>query len=115
MWFEKSSNEIIKEFNTDRINGLSSREALIRKDKYGPNKLAGKKKSVLRLLFEQINDVLIYILLAAAVISALLGEVSDAVIIVIVVILNAVIGLIQESRAERALESLKSFLFPKHL
>ncbi len=116
MWFEKSSNEIIKEFNTDRINGLSSREALIRKDKYGPNKLAGKKKkSVLRLLFEQINDVLIYILLAAAVISALLGEVSDAVIIVIVVILNAVIGLIQESRAERALESLKKLSFPKAL
>ncbi len=116
MWFEKSLDEIIKEFNTDIVNGLSSEEALARKNKYGPNKLAEKKKkSILKLLFEQINDVLIYILLAAAVISALLGEVSDAVIIMVVIVLNAIIGLVQESKAEKALESLKKLSFPKAL
>lgn len=116
MWFEKSSQEIIKEFNTDVVNGLSSEEALIRREKYGPNKLAEKKEqSILKLLFEQINDVLIYILLGAAVISALLKEISDAVIIVIIVALNAIIGLIQESKAEKALEALKKLSFPKAL
>jgi Ca2+-transporting ATPase len=116
MWFEKGVDEIIKELNTDKVNGLTSEEAVTRRNKYGPNRLTGKKKkSILRLLFEQINDVLIYILLGAAVISALLNEISDAAIIIIVVILNAVIGLVQESKAEKALESLKKLSFPKAL
>lgn len=116
MWFKKSSEEVIKELNTNYISGLSDEEVKIRAAKYGQNKLAEKKKkSILMLLFEQINDVLIYILLAAAVVSALLNEISDAVIIGIVIVLNAVIGLVQESKAEKALESLKKLSVPKAL
>lgn len=116
MWFKKSIQEVIQELNTDSINGITSEEAKIRVEKYGQNKLAEKKKkSILILLFEQINDVLIYILLAAAVVSALLGEISDAIIIGIVIILNAVIGLVQELKAEKALESLKKLSVPKAL
>ncbi|MFL0197543.1 calcium-translocating P-type ATPase, PMCA-type [Clostridium sp. WILCCON 0269] len=116
MWFKKSSQEVIEELNTDSINGLTEREALVRIEKYGQNKLAEKKKkSILMLLFEQINDVLIYILLAAAIVSALLHEISDAIIIGVVIILNAVIGLVQESKAEKALESLKKLSVPKAL
>lgn len=116
MWFKKSIQEVIQELNTDSISGITSEEAKIRIEKYGQNKLAEKKKkSILILLFEQINDVLIYILLAAAVVSALLNEISDAIIIGIVIILNAVIGLIQESKAEKALESLKKLSVPKAL
>ncbi|APM38371.1 calcium-translocating P-type ATPase, PMCA-type [Clostridium kluyveri] len=116
MWFKKSVQEVIQELDTDSINGITSEEAKIRIEKYGQNKLAEKKKkSILILLFEQINDVLIYILLAAAVVSALLNEISDAIIIGIVIILNAVIGLVQESKAEKALESLKKLSVPKAL
>lgn len=113
---QKSVQEVIQELDTDSINGITSEEAKIRIEKYGQNKLAEKKKkSILILLFEQINDVLIYILLAAAVVSALLNEISDAIIIGIVIILNAVIGLVQESKAEKALESLKKLSVPKAL
>ncbi|WP_333861279.1 calcium-translocating P-type ATPase, PMCA-type [Clostridium sp.] len=116
MWFRKSIREVIQELNTDSINGITSEEAKIRIEKYGQNKLAEKKKkSILVLLFEQINNVLIYILLAAAVVSALLNEMSDAIIIGVVIVLNAVIGLVQESKAEKALESLKKLSVPKAL
>lgn len=116
MWFRKSIREVIQELNTDSINGIISEEAKIRIEKYGQNKLAEKKKkSILMLLFEQINNVLIYILLAAAVVSALLNEMSDAIIIGVVIVLNAVIGLVQESKAEKALESLKKLSVPKAL
>ncbi|OAA83433.1 Calcium-transporting ATPase 1 [Clostridium ljungdahlii] len=115
MWYKKSIEEITRELGTDVINGLTSEEASVRIKKYGENKLIEKKKkSILKLLFEQINDVLIYILLAAAVVSAALGEISDAIIIMVVVVLNAVIGLIQESKAEKALDSLKNFQCLKH-
>jgi Ca2+-transporting ATPase len=116
MWYKKSIEEITRELGTDVINGLTSEEASVRIKKYGENKLIEKKKkSILKLLLEQINDVLIYILLAAAVVSAALGEISDAIIIMVVVVLNAVIGLIQESKAEKALDSLKKFSVPKAL
>lgn len=114
MWYEKSINETIKEFDTDLQNGLSSGQVQEKANKYGLNKLTAQKpKSMLSLIFEQINSVLIYILIAAAVISAVLGEISDAVIIAIVIVINAVVGVIQESKAEKALESLKKLSAPK--
>ncbi len=67
------------------------------------------------MFFEQLNDILIYILLAAAIISGVLGEISDALIIGIVVIINTVIGVVQESKAEKALEALKQLSTPKAL
>ncbi|WP_125151930.1 cation-translocating P-type ATPase [Clostridium rectalis] len=114
MWFDKGTDEVIKELNTDTVNGLTSKEVEERKVKYGLNKLVTKKpKSIVQMFFEQLNDVLIYILLAAAIISGLLGEVSDAIIIGFVILLNAVIGVVQESKAEKALEALKEMSTPK--
>lgn len=114
MWFNKNSKEVVTELNSDPMNGLSSEEVKIRTGKYGLNKLAEKKqKSMLMLIIEQLNDPLIYILIAAAVISGLLGEISDSIIIALVIIINGVIGVIQESKAERALDALKKLSTPK--
>lgn len=116
MCFNKSSEEIIKELSSNVINGLSSADAKLILEKNGPNKLQGKKKkSTFQLFLSQINDAMIYILLVAAVISAIVGEISDAIIILIVIFVNAIIGVIQESKAEKALEALKSMSTPKAL
>lgn len=114
MWFSKSTEDVLKELNTDPKLGLSSEEAKKRLEKYGENKLAGKKqKTLIQLFFSQLNDILIYILVAAALISGFLGEVSDAIIIGIVILINAIVGVIQESKAEKALEALKELSTPK--
>ncbi len=114
MWFNKNSKEVINELSTDLINGLSSSEAKLRLTKYGLNKIQGKKKkSIFQLFLAQINDIMIYILLIAAIISFVVGEVSDSIIILIVIFINAIIGVIQESKAEKALEALKSMSTPK--
>ena len=116
MWFNKSSEEIIKSLSSNVVNGLSTEEAKIRLEKNGLNKLVSKKKkSIFQLFFSQINDAMIYILLVAALVSAIVNEISDAIIIVIVVIINAIIGVVQESKAEKALEALKNMSTPKAL
>jgi Ca2+-transporting ATPase len=114
MWFIKSKDEVIKELQVDALQGLTSEEAKARLAKYGENKLAAKKgKSLIQLFFAQLNDAMIYILLAAALISGVLGELSDSIIIALVILINAVVGLIQESKAEKALEALKKLSTPK--
>ncbi|NEZ47525.1 calcium-translocating P-type ATPase, PMCA-type [Clostridium niameyense] len=116
MWFNKTSEETLKELDVDPQIGLTLEEVKKRTEKYGSNKLNAKKqKSMLKLFFEQLNDILIYILLAAAIVSGVLGEVSDAIIIAIVIIINAVVGVIQEAKAEKALEALKQLSNPKAL
>jgi len=116
MWYLKSQAEIIKEFNVDPNFGLSNEEASRRLKQYGMNKLKGKpKKSILSLFLSQINDMLIYVLLGAAAITMLIGEYSDAVIIMLVVILNAVIGVVQEYKAEKAIEALQKMATPRSL
>jgi P-type Ca2+ transporter type 2C len=114
MWFVKNKEEVIKELQVNALQGLTSEEAKERLAKYGENKLAAKKsKSLIQLFFAQLNDAMIYILLGAALISGILGEVSDAIIIALVILINAVVGLIQESKAEKALEALKKLSTPK--
>ena len=116
MWYKKSKNEILQELDVDEKNGLSSTEALRRLEKYGKNKLETKKKKTLfKQFLSQLKDVMIYILIIAAMISAFLGEISDALIILLVIIINAVIGVIQESKAEKALDALKELSTPKAL
>ena len=116
MWYKKSKNEILQELDVDEKNGLSSTEALRRLKKYGKNKLETKKKKTLfKQFLSQLKDVMIYILIIAAIISAFLGEISDALIILLVIIINAVIGVIQESKAEKALDALKELSTPKAL
>ncbi|SHK18826.1 Ca2+-transporting ATPase [Hathewaya proteolytica DSM 3090] len=114
MWYSKKSEEIFKDFNVDPNMGLSAEEADKRLQSQGKNKLKGKKaKSIFQLFAEQLNDILIYILLVAAVISGFLGEISDAVIIFIVILINAVVGVIQESKAEKSLEALQKLSTPR--
>ncbi len=111
---------VLNELSTDARVGLSSQEANERLSKYGLNKLKEKKKkSLARRFFEQFQDVMILILLVAAVVSFVVAiverdpmEFIDPALIVFIVILNAVLGVAQESKAERALEALKNMSAP---
>ena len=109
----KQTEQMLK---TDMHRGLSGEEAQSRYSREGPNRLASAKKKSLPVRFlEQLNDPLIYVLLAAAAISLLLREVSDAVIIIAVVGLNAFVGMAQEGKAQKALDSLKKLTQPAAL
>ena len=100
-------SEIQRLFTTSE-HGLPSAEIEERQKLYGKNELIAKKRiSVLILLLRQFTDVMVIILLVAAVISLAVGDLKDAIVILIIVLLNAIIGFIQEYRAEKALEALK--------
>ncbi len=93
--------------------GLTEKEAAQRLKTYGENRLSeGKKASAAGIFFGQFKDVMVMILLAATVISVLLGEITDAVTIILIVLLNAILGFIQEFRTEHTLEALKSMTSP---
>ena len=101
---------------TNPTVGLSEEEAARKLKEFGPNKLKGSKRvSIFQRLFAQINNALIYVLIAASIISGILGEITDSIIIGIVVVINAVVGVIQESKAEEALEALQNMSTPKAL
>ncbi|HEY5575447.1 MAG TPA: cation-translocating P-type ATPase, partial [Clostridiaceae bacterium] len=116
MWFSMSNDEVLEEQGVSQELGLTSDEAAERLEKYGENKLKGKpKKSLVTMFFAQMKDMLIYVLLGAAVITIAIHEYMDAVIIIIVVILNAVIGVFQEYKAGIAIEALQKMTTPKAL
>lgn len=112
--------ELIKGLHTDPSRGLSSEEALERKKRYGENRLEEKKpKTLFQRFLDQLKDVMILILLAAAVISFITAwhshdtaEFFEPVLILLIVILNAILGVMQESKAEKAMEALKSMSAP---
>ncbi|CUH96832.1 Calcium-transporting ATPase lmo0841 [Propionispora sp. 2/2-37] len=114
MWFSKSAQAVLTELRVNPADGLTSAEAQARLEKDGPNKLKGRpRKSFLELFFAQLQDMLIYVLLGAAVITVVVGEWVDAAIILLVVFLNAVIGVVQESKAEKAIEALERLATPR--
>ncbi|MBN2364880.1 MAG: HAD-IC family P-type ATPase, partial [Calditrichaeota bacterium] len=116
MWFSKSIETTLKELDVDPAIGLSEEEASTRLAKYGPNKLqAKKKKTVLQLFIEQLNDTLIYVLFSAVIITLFMGEYIDAVIIIAVIVINAVLGVVQEVKAGKAIEALQKMSSPKAL
>lgn len=116
MWHLKSTEEVLQELEVNRETGLTTEEAEARLNRYGANKLAGKKKkSMLSLFLEQLKDMLIYVLLGAAVVTVFVGEYMDSVIIVAVIALNAMIGVIQENKAEKAIEALQQMTTPRAL
>lgn len=93
--------------------GLSTGEAARRLKEHGPNRLKEKKgRTVLSIVIDQFSDMMILILIAAAVISGIIGEAGDTIAIVVIVVLNAVIGFVQEFRAEKAMEALKKMAAP---
>ncbi|NLJ58864.1 MAG: cation-translocating P-type ATPase [Tissierellia bacterium] len=113
MYYKKDIATTCTELNTVQDTGLSQEEAKKRLSEMGPNILVEKKgKTKLQMFLSQLQDTLIYILFVAATISAILGEVTDAIIILMVVLVNAVIGMVQESKAEAALEALKNLSSP---
>lgn len=114
MFEARSIQETCRELQSDGERGLTRQEAVRRYSIHGKNALQEKRKrTVIESFFSQLNDPLIYVLLAAAAISVFLEETSDAIIIGVVVVLNAVVGMIQEGKAQRALESLKKLVSPK--
>ena len=112
-WHSMEVDQVLKELNTDPHQGLSDEEVRSRLEKYGYNELKKEEQvSPFTLFFNQFKNILILILLVAIGLSALVGEVVDAVIIAVIVVFCAVLGFIQEYRAERALEALKKMLSP---
>ncbi len=110
-WHALPVEQTLDAFHTDAERGISDEEARTRLEQYGPNKLPEKKKRgpLLRFLV-QFHNVLIYLLLAASVIAAALGEWIEAGVIVAVVLINVTVSFIQEGRAERALEGIRKML-----
>lgn len=108
MYYDQEVSLVFEELGVSE-KGLSSEEAEKRLEKYGENKLEDKEKaSVLRLFLSQFKSILIFILIAAALVSALLGESIDAIVILFTVFLAGILSFVQEYRAEKAIELLKS-------
>jgi len=112
-WYDKSVDEVLKELNVDPSKGLDTESAKERLEKYGANELKEEKgKSFFKKLLAQFSDFLVLILIAAALVSFFIGETQDAIVIIAIVIVNAMLGLYQEGKAEKALEALKKMASP---
>ncbi len=111
-WHSISINDALKETGSSE-QGLSSEIAKEKLAEHGRNELVAKKKKPPLVIFlRQFFDVMILVLAAAAIISAVVGEISDAFVIIIIIILNAVVGFVQEYRAEKAMEALQKMSVP---
>ena len=111
-WYQISTEDVKKKMETSE-HGLTTEEAAKRLAQYGENVLAeGKKKSVFAVFFGQFADLLVGILIVAAVISACSGNPESTFVILVVIVLNALLGTIQYVKAEKSLESLKDLTSP---
>ena len=106
-WHKSPVEEIYQSLQTSE-RGLSDEEVLKKREEVGTNELTEKKKHPLWLIFlMQFKDFMILVLIGAAVISGVIGDLTDAVIILVIVVLNAIVGFVQEFNAEKAMEALK--------
>jgi P-type Ca2+ transporter type 2C len=111
-WHTRSADETLNALHSS-ADGLSTAETQARRKQHGPNALPeGEQRSVGRMLLDQFADFMILVLIAAAVISGIVGEPSDTIAIIVIVLLNAVIGFTQEWRAERAMAALRMMAAP---
>jgi len=112
-WYSKNVGDVLNEFNTNLENGLTKEQVEINRKEYGLNELKAKKKKSLIIKFlEQFKDFMIIVLIMAAIVSGVVGYIqgegiTDSIIILIVVIVNAIIGVAQEAKAEKSLEALQ--------
>ena len=115
-WFAKTPGQVLSELDTSRTRGLTARQAAERLEKHGPNRLEGAKKESLAVRFlNQMKDPMILVLLAAAVLSLISTGGEDwieALIILVIVVVNACISIAQEDNAEKALEALQKMSAP---
>src|SRR5215471_16112047 len=113
-WHALTTDEVQNRLGTSSEAGLDAAEASSRLQQYGPNRLPeGKKRGPLLRFLSQLNNILIYVLLAAGFVKLMLGLWVDSAIILGVVIINALLGFIQEGRAEKALDSIRNMLSPE--
>ncbi len=112
-WHTSSASEAAKLLQIDMTSGLSEEQVKSRQQHYGPNVILTKEgRSVWRILQQQFSDFMIIVLIIAAIVSGLVGEPEDAIAIVVIVLLNAVVGFMQDYRAEKALAALKKLAAP---
>lgn len=113
LWHTKDSQAALAELKSDAKQGLSTAEATNRLNEYGHNELIDKGgKTIWSILWEQLTDVMVVILIIAAAVSAALGETEDTIVIAVIVLLNASLGVSQEYRAEQAMAALKKLAVP---
>jgi Ca2+-transporting ATPase len=112
-WYQVSATEATQRLDVNPVTGLSSKEAASRQAHYGNNRLKETPpRSPWLLLFDQFKGVLILVLIGAAILAAAIGDVVDASVILVVVVINAILGFSQERRAEQSLAALKKMLAP---
>lgn len=112
-WYKKSNNEVLENLLTDKNNGLTDSEVQARIEKYGKNELELKaKKSFLSKLAAQFKDFLVIILILASIISAIANEWQDSIVILAIVLVNAILGVYQEGKAEKSVEALQKMSAP---
>ena len=113
-WYDKAVEDVFVEIKTSASSGLTSEEVLKRQKHYGFNELKEKPRpSFMQLLLAQLNNFIVILLIVAALISALLGDWIEAAVIMLIVVLNAILGVVQESKAEEALAALKKMAAPE--
>ncbi|MGE5674819.1 MAG: cation-translocating P-type ATPase [Mycobacterium leprae] len=113
LWHQMTGDEVLTKLSVDPLLGLSARDASARLNEYGPNRLkAGAKVPWWRMLLAQFQDFMVLVLLAAAGISYGMGESADAITILVIIVINAILGFVQEYRAEQSLEALKQLAAP---
>ncbi len=113
MWHQLQAEEALQRLEVEAGPGLSAAEVQARRTKYGTNELVESGlKHPLRILWEQFTEAMVVVLLAAAIVSALISDLKDAVAILAIVILNGVLGFVQEYRAERAIAALRQMTAP---
>jgi len=111
-WHQKDINAVFEELKTG-LEGLSQEEAQKRLTQYGPNEIKeGKRRTPFEMFLDQFKDFMIMVLIAAAFVSGIIGEPQDTIAIIVIVIINAIIGFVQEYRAEKAIAALKKMAAP---
>ena len=111
-WYQQTKEELLEHFRVTE-HGLTGEEASKRLAESGENVLKeGKRKSTLQVFFEQFCDLLVVILIIAALISMVSGNVESTIVIIAVIVLNAILGTVQHAKAEKSLDSLKSLSSP---
>ncbi len=112
-YYRESKEEVLKELGASEQQGLTSKAAQEKLAQVGSNALVeGKKKSVVEVFLEQFKDLMVIILIVAAVISAFTGNLESTAVIIVVLILNAILGTVQHVKAEKSIEALKSLSAP---